>query len=144
MRLRLRLARWRKLGFLLLAVGAVLQVRSLARSWDEDWVRADLRLGRFEEAVGWLDEEVDPELAALARRAALAPEGARHPASLKRNALAAWNRGDRDGAREWLQLARLQGAEELDPLIDALQGEGKGIESLPTPWREALRSATGR
>ena len=68
-RLRAKLARWRKLGFALFAVAAVLEVRDLAGAWDEDWLTADLRLGRFEVALTRADAPgVDPLLAALARR----------------------------------------------------------------------------
>ena len=87
---------------------------------------------------------VDAELATLARRAAGAPEGAREPKALCKTALMAWIRGDRTGAREWLELARLRGGQNLDPLIDALQDDGRGIEGLPEAWREALRALPAR
>ncbi len=140
-RLRLKLARWRKLGFTLFAVAALFQVRDLARSWDEDWLVADLRLGRFEEAARRADSpRVEAGIAELARRAGAAPKGSRDAKALCKNALMAWIRGDRSAAREWLELAQLRGGRNLEPLIEALQDDGRGIEGLPETWREALRA----
>jgi hypothetical protein len=143
-RLRLKLARWRKLGFALFAVAAGLEVGELARSWDRDWLVADLRLGRFEAAAERADAGADEELATLARRAAAAPEGPRDPRSLCQAALSAWIRGDRAAAREWLELARLRGGRNLEPLIEALQEGSSGVEGLPAAWREALRTLSAR
>jgi Zn-dependent protease with chaperone function len=144
-RLRLKLARWRKLGFTLFAVAALCQVWDLARAWDEDWLVADLRLGRFEEAAGRADApRVDAEVAELARRASAAPEGSRDAKALGKNALMAWMRRDRKAAREWLELARLRGGRNLEPLIEALRDDGPGLESLPNTWQEALRALSQR
>jgi Zn-dependent protease with chaperone function len=144
-RLKMRLARWRKLGFALFAVAALLEVRDLARAWDEDWLVSDLRLGRFEEAAERASSDrVSPEYAALARRAATVPPAARDKKALGGAALAAWGRGDLRGAQEWLELARLRGARRLEPLIEALEGEGEGLERLPAAWNEALRSLSER
>jgi len=139
-RLRLKLARWRTLGFTLFAVAALYQVWSQARSWNQDWLVADLRLGRFEDAARLADSpRVDPEAAALARRALTSPKKSREPKALGGNAMNAWMRGDRQAALEWLKLARLRGGRNLDALIDALENGGEGLEGLPIPWREALR-----
>lgn len=82
-RLKLKLARWRRIGFTLFAVAALFAVGDLARTWDEDWLVADLRLGRFEEAAARAESpRVDEEIARLARRAAAVPEQARDPKSL--------------------------------------------------------------
>jgi Zn-dependent protease with chaperone function len=144
-RLRTQLARWRKLGFTLFALAALLEVRSLAREWEPDWLVADLRLGRFEAALARADAPgVEPELAALARRGAQAPADARAPLALGTKALAAWNRDDRTAAREWLELARLRGARGLEPLIEALAEGAEGSDDLPRTWREALGSALAR
>jgi hypothetical protein len=144
-RLKLRLARWRKLGFALLAVAALFQVLDQVRSWDQDWLIADLRLGRFEQAARRADSpRVDQELAALARRATTSPRKSREPKALCGNALTAWMRDDLTAAREWLELARLRGGRNLEPLIEALEEGGEGVEGLPMPWREALRTLSAR
>jgi Zn-dependent protease with chaperone function len=143
-RLRLKLARWRKLGFGLFAAAALLEVADLGRAWNQDWVVADLRLGRFEEAAERSDAGVDGELAALARRAAAAPAGPRDPRALCQAALSAMIRGDRAAALEWLELARLRGGRNLESLIEALQDETSGVQGLPAAWREALRTLSAR
>jgi len=144
-RLKLRLARWRKLGFAIFAVAALFQVWGLVRSWNQDWLVADLRLGRFEEAARRADSSgIDGEVASLARRAVSSPKKSREPKALCGNALSAWMRGDRAAAREWLELARLRGGRNLEPLIDSLQEGGQGVEGLPMPWREALRTLSER
>ena len=144
-RLKLKLARWRKLVLALFAVAALFHAWELAGSWQDDWLRADLRLGRFEAAALRADSSaVDPELASLARRAVTSSRKSREPKALCANALTAWTRGDRAAAREWLELARLRGGRNLDPLIDALREGGGGVESLPMTWREALRALSER
>lgn len=143
-RLRLKLSRWRKLGFALFALAALLELRDLAHEWDEDWLIADLRLGRFEQAAERAaSEDVAPEFAALARRAAGVPAAARDKKALGGAALAAWSRGEAQEAQEWLELARLRGAHRLEPLIEALEGE-EGRDRLPAAWNEALRSLSER
>jgi hypothetical protein len=142
-RLRLKLARWRKLGFALFALAALLEVRDLARSWDSDWLTADLRLGRFEAAAARADAPgVDPELAALARRAVQAAPDARERRDLGAKAVLAWTRGDRAAALEWLHLARLRGADGLVPLIEALEEGATDVSDLP--WRDALQAVLAR
>lgn len=144
-RLRLKLARLRKLGFSLFAVAALLEVRDLARAWDEDWLEADLRLGRFEAAAERADSpRVDPKKAALARRAASAPADARDKRALGARAAIAWTRGDRVAAREWLLLSRLRGGQGLEPLIEALEEGASKVEDLPMAWRDALQGVLGR
>jgi len=141
LRLKLRLALWRRLGFGLFALATLFEVGSLARSWDEDWLVSDLRLGRFEEAAARADEPgVGPELAALARRAVGAPEGLRDPKSLGGAALAAWRGGDVDATRDWLELARLRGARNFVPLIEALDQEQQDSKVFLNAWRDALWS----
>jgi len=141
LRLRQRLGRWRKLGIALFCVALLVEVRALARDWDEDWVVADLRLGRFETAAERAEgPRVDPELAALARRAVRAPAASRRPQDLWALALSAGFRGDLAEARDWLELARLRGAEGLDPLIEELDRAGPSPERLAPVWREALRT----
>lgn len=144
-RLRRTLARWRRLGFTLFALAALFEVRDLARTWDEDWLQADLRLGRFEAALSRAEEPgVEPRLAALARRGVQVPVRLRDPLSLGTKALAAWNRDDPTAALEWLELARLRGAQGLDPLIAALQAGAVGAEDLPMSLREALKTVLSR
>jgi Zn-dependent protease with chaperone function len=144
-RLRLKLARWRTLGFAILAVAALVHVWGQARSWNQDWLVADLRLGRFEEAARRADSSgVDEEVASLARRAVSSPKKSREPKALCGNALSAWMRDDHEAALEWLKLAQMRGGRNLEPLIDALEVGGEGIEGLPMPWREALRMLSER
>lgn len=141
LRLRQKLARWRKLGFALFFLAALAEVRALVRDWDQDWIVADLRLGRFELAAERASgPRIDPDLAGLARLAAQVPSASRTPSDLWALALSAGSRGDLDQARDWLELARLRGAEGLDPLIDELDRAGSTPETLVPAWREALRS----
>ncbi len=144
-RLRRSLARWRKLGFTLFAAAALLQVRDLAWQWDEDWLVADLRLGRFEAAAARADSaRVGPDLVALARRAVSAPADARDRRALGARAAVSWTRGDRVAAREWLLLSKLRGGEGLEPLIEALEQGADEVKDLPMAWREALQGVLGR
>jgi Zn-dependent protease with chaperone function len=144
-RLRLKLARWRNLGFALFAVAALLEVRDQARAWDSDWLVADLRLGRFEEAAARAESgEIDAEVAALARRAISLPEGSRDVRALAAAAAGAWVRGDATGAREWLELARLRGARNVDPWLAALERGGAALAELPAEWRDLLQSLDER
>ncbi len=154
-KLRLSLARWRKLGFALFAVAATLELAQLARTWNQDWVRADLRLGRYERAAERAGEPgVDAETAELARLAGTIEPGDREPAALESRALEALEKGELSRARDLLELALLRGREdertaELELVRDAVQDEllpGTGNFSpsdLPSPWREALVLARG-
>lgn len=144
-RLRLKLARWRKLGFALFGLALAFQVRDLARSWDQDWLTADLRLGHFAAAAELAGSpRVDPELAALARRAGTAQPGRNDPRSLVQTAVLAWtSRNDPVAAKEWLELARLRGEERVTPLIEALENGAKDVESLPATWHDVLFSVLG-
>jgi len=140
-RLRLKLARWRKLGFTLFAVAALLQVYDLARAWDRDWLVADLRLGRFEAAAARADAPgVDEELARLAQRAAGVPAEKRGVRDLGARALDAWKRDNVKAALQWLELARLRGGRQFEPLIEALEGGATRSEDLPRYWQEALET----
>jgi Zn-dependent protease with chaperone function len=142
--LRGRLARWRKLGFALFAVAALLQLRTLARTWNEDWLVADLRLGNFEAAAARADgPRVEAGIAALARRAVQAPPDQREPGELELAALAAFRRGDLEQAREWLRLAHLRGAVGLGSLIEAVEAGADELHELPEDWREVVRQALG-
>lgn len=141
LRLQRTLGRWRKLGFALFLVASALQARALVRGWDEDWVVADLRLGRFEEAAERADRpRVDPELARLARLATQVPPGARGPQDLWALALTTGSRGEPEKARAWLELARLRGADGLDALIQGLEEAEPSPETLAAAWREALQA----
>jgi len=140
-RLRTKLERWRKLGFTLFALAALFEVADQARSWDEGWLVSDLRLGRFEEAAARADSSgVDAQVAALARRAAQAPEGARDPKSLGGAALNAWKGGDLEATREWLELARLRGARNFGTLLAALDEENEDLrrDHFGKAWREVV------
>lgn len=141
LRLRTKLARWRRFGFALFFVAALVEGRALVRGWDEDWVVANLRLGRFEQAAERADEpRVEPELAALARLAVQAPPAARGPQDMWALALSAGFRGDLHQARGWLELARLRGADGLDSLIEELDRAGSTPETLAPAWKEALQA----
>jgi len=140
-RLKLKLARWRKLGFALFAVAALFQIRDLARAWDTDWVRADLRLGLFEAAAARAEAPgVDEELARLAQRAAGVPPEKRGVRDLGASALSAWKRGNVKATLQWLELARLRGGKQFEPLIDALEEGATSSADLPRYWQEALET----
>jgi Zn-dependent protease with chaperone function len=145
LKLRLALLRWRRLSFALFGLVALLECIHLARSWDEDWVLADLRLGRYEQAGQRAERgDVAPDTAALAQLAASLPGEARTKERLEERALQALARGDLERTRGLLGLAVLRGADELDPVWTALDrhlaGEDPGVslEEFPETWRNAL------
>jgi Zn-dependent protease with chaperone function len=141
LRLRRMLARWRAFGVALLLLAGAAEVRALLRDWDEDWVVADLRLGRYEAAAERAAEPgVDPELILLARLGQATPPASRAPADLWLLAYSAGARGDFDRARGWLELARLRGAQGLEGLIEELDREGSTQEARAQAWREAVRA----
>jgi hypothetical protein len=140
LKLKLRLARWRRVGFALFAVVAAVQLVELARSWQEDWLVAELRLGQFERAAERAGAEgVDPELAALARLALEVPVDARDGEALERRALEALQAGDEERAADFLELARLRGRTEVEPVIEAVEAlPGPTSAALPPQWSAAL------
>lgn len=145
LKLRLALLRWRRLSFALFGLAVLFEGYHLARSWDEDWVLADLRLGRYEQAGRRAERgDVAPDTAALAQLAASLPGEARSSERLEERALQALARGDLERTRDLLGLAVLRGADELDPVWTALDrhlaGEAPGValEEFPETWRQAL------
>jgi Zn-dependent protease with chaperone function len=144
LRLKLKLARWRRLGFALFGLAALVTLVDLGRAWNQDWLVADLRLGNFERAAERGGAaEVEPEWASLAALAGgVAPEE-RTWQALERRALQTLVRGDLPRAREWFELAALRGAEKLDEVLTVLreaEESGLGIEDLPQEWQDALRA----
>lgn len=147
LRLKLRLARWRRAGFALFFVAAGWTVVELARDWNADWLVADLRLGRFESAAARAGGEgVEPEWAALARLAGEVEPDQRSTRALERRGLQALVRGDLPRARDWVRLAYLRGAHGLEDSLAVLEGaveRGATVQDLPPEWQEALRALAG-
>ncbi len=150
-RLRLALTRWRRLGFALFGVALALELVQIARGWDEDWIEADLRLGRYQEAAEHAQGSgVDPRLAELARLAASLSPASHEPAALERRALEALERGELGRARDLAELALLRGSKDLLPVLVCLSAGIDGQEfpeaslaEAPVEWQEALRRRPG-
>jgi Zn-dependent protease with chaperone function len=147
LRLKLTLARWRRIGFALFGLAACFTLVDLGRAWNQDWLVADLRLGAFERAAERAEEEgVEPEWAKLARLAVEVGPEERTPQALERRGSRALIHGDVPRAREWYELAVLRGSRTLDEEVATLRDaeeRGAGIDGLPQEWRDALR-ALGR
>jgi len=143
LKLRFQLARWRRVGFTLFLVGALLQLGLAARSWNEDWLLADLRLGRFEEAAERAQAPgVGADVAGLALLAREVPGTGRDGKALEERALEAFARGERGRAQGFLELSVLRGCRELEPVLDALEPDsGTALSDLPSPWAQALSGA---
>jgi Zn-dependent protease with chaperone function len=134
LKLRLALSRWRRLGFALFLLTTVLELFALSRDWNEDWLRADLRLGRYEEALTHAPESEDTAaMVELALLGAEVPVADRTPEVLEGRARASLERGDPAEARGYLELAVLMGRTDLGPVLKALGGEDPGAE-LPEAW----------
>jgi Zn-dependent protease with chaperone function len=123
-RLRRGLRIWSRAGFLLLAAAAVLQGWALARAFPRERLRADLRLGAYPAAISRASDRpgIDPELARLARRAAMLAPGRTTLRDLEERARAAMLAGDVEAALEWLRLGDLRGSAELAAVGSTLSG----------------------
>lgn len=148
LRLKLRLARWRRAGFTLFFLAAGWTLVELGRDWNSDWLVADLRLGRFESAAARADgERLDAEWAALARLAVQVEPDQRSPRALERRGLQALMRGDLPRARDWVRLAWLRGADGQEANLRVLEEaveRGARVEDLPPEWQDALRALVGQ
>jgi hypothetical protein len=143
LKLRLRLARWRRVGFALFAIVASIPSSSSSRApWQHDWLVVDLRLGQFERAAERAGQRgVEPELAALARLAAEVPAEARDAGALEQRALETLVAGDEARAANYLELARLRGQTDLDPVIDAVEALPRpAAADVPPPWDAVLEA----
>lgn len=139
LKLRLSLARWRRVGFVLFLVSALLELVALGQDWNRDWLRADLRLGLYEEAVERAPaSEEGAALVELALLGAELPVGDRTPEALERRARTSLQRRDTDEARGYLELAVLRGRADLEPVVRLLAGEEPG-EELPEDWSDLIR-----
>jgi hypothetical protein len=147
LRLKLALARWRRVGFALFGLAAGWTLVDLGRAWNPDWLVADLRLGNFESALERAaDPAVDPVWVRLATVAGAVPPSERSADALDRRGLQALVSGNIPRAREWLELAALRGAPLADEDLEQLRRAdelGLGIDALPSKWQEGLR-ALGR
>ncbi len=150
-KLRKRLARWSRLGVVLLVVVCALQVRTLAGTWSQDELRVDLRLGRYTEAQEALQrlrasgtDVADERVPLWIQVATALPEDARTPEAIEAAALAAARAREPERATLLLELAYLRGRTSVGVLLDALDaraaGEADGeLEArLPEDWASAL------
>ena len=149
-RLRAALSRWRIVAFAAFALAGTLELYSLSRSWDDDRVRVELRLGDFDRAAEIAQrDDVDADLAELARMAAELDEDERGAQALEERAHAALARANLERASRWLELAVFRGRSDLAAVLDEVErrrdGGGPGeLERLPPRWREALAALNVR
>lgn len=148
LRLKLTLARWRRIGFALFGLAAGVTLIDLGRAWNQDWLVADLRLGAFERAAERVARSgVEPEWAKLALLAREVGPEERTPEALERRGLRTLVRGDVSRAREWFELAVLRGARTMDEVVARLRDaeeRGTGVAGLPQDWQDALRALGGQ
>jgi len=133
--LRRGLRRWTRVGVVLLLVACTLQASSLAHSFPEDRLRADLRLGRYASAQtrAAAIDHLDPHLAALVARAASVGRDEPTLAELETLARSAMARADVAGAIVWLDLGALRGSADLEAVASALRELAeKGTEPAQT------------
>ena len=121
--LRRGLRRWTRVGVLLLLVACTLQASSLAHSFPEDRLRADLRLGHYASAHARAAsiDHLDPHLADLVARAASLGSDDPPIQELEKRARAAMQHADVAAALGWLDLAGLRGSADLDEVAGALR-----------------------
>jgi hypothetical protein len=138
-RLRGGLRRWTRVGVALLVVTAALQAWALGRSFPEDRLRADLRLGRYAVAGARAArlEGIDPHLAALVARASSLGGDHIPVEELGRRARTCMLGADAETGLAWLELASLRGSPDLDAVAGAL----RGLIEHGTDAREALEGA---
>lgn len=129
-RLKRDLRRATYAGVALFLVTGAFQIARVAGSFSEDEVRAELRLGRFDEAHARLVaiRDADPDLRALVERGYEVRAEA-SPQVFAGRALDALAAGDVPGARVWLQLGALRGDEEM-AVMDAILDE-HGTSNVP-------------
>jgi Zn-dependent protease with chaperone function len=152
-KLRGTLRRWSRLGVALLVVAGALQAWTLSRSYPEERVRADLRLGRYAAASARAADiqGLDPRLASLTTFAATLGEDGAAVLDLEKEARAAMTRKDVAAALAWLDLASLRGSADLDAVADALRAlAAKGADPrdalaprLYEAWRAEFDSCRG-
>lgn len=145
------LRRWTRAGVALLLVACALEAWTLARSFPEDRLRADLRLGRYVSAGARAAaiDGLDPRLAALASRGASLGSDAVSVPELEKEARAALSRGDLPAALAWLDLGGLRGSSDLDAVGGALRTlTEQGVDPRSTlepplfeSWRAELEIA---
>ena len=156
-RLERGLRRWSVFGYALFAIVGVLQLVELGRALPADRLVADLRLGHYDEAklrLGRIEskeaDELNERLSDLVRFAAAIPEGRRSPVELALQAEVAAESGFPQEVVDYLELAVLRGASELEVVLEAVDqsaesGEAIGSEQaalLPEPWNALLAPET--
>jgi hypothetical protein len=148
--LRRGLRRWTGFGIVLLVAASAFQAWALARSFPEDRLRADLRLGHYASARARAAtiEGLDPRLVDLTARASSLGQDAPPIHDLEKEARVAMSHGQIQVALAWLDLASLRGSEDLDAVASALRAlaqkdcdPSRALESrLFEAWREELEA----
>ncbi|MFN0007452.1 MAG: M48 family metallopeptidase [Planctomycetota bacterium] len=126
-RLRASLGRWKRLGTILLVLALSLQAWTLAATFRDDRVRADLLLGRYASAAERAEnaDGLDPELVRLAKQAASLGDGI--PVSeLEIRARRSLASGDAEAGLGWLELGAIRGDAELERVALAVQALASG------------------
>jgi len=152
--LRRSLRRWTRLGVGLLLVALGLQAWVLGRSFDQDRLRADLRLGQYASARSRAGRirDLDPLLARLTERAASIGRDAPPLAELEEKARDAMSRGEVADGLAWLDLGGMRGSGEMDAVAAALRslaerGDASSLDLDPVllgKWRVELDACRGR
>jgi len=142
-RLRKSLRRWKRLGTILLAIALSLQAWTLATSFREDRLRADLRLGRYASAAERAEDAdgMDPALVHLTKRAASLGRDEVPVSELATRARESLASGDAEAGLEWLELGAIRGDGELERIALALHalvsGDSEPTDLLGTPELES-------
>jgi len=122
-RLRRRLRLWSALGLALFTVVGAVQLRRGWTELPEDRVVAELALGEYPRAAQLArdgGDAVDPDLAALAVRA----EALVVPVDWVALVRSAFESGDEEALRGWIDLAGLRGREAFESVQEALRALG--------------------
>ena len=145
-RLEGRMAWMKRLALLLFLSALCLRGWQALGSWDRDWLRAELRLGEYQEAQSRLESDpgASEVLRALVSTASsLSPEQVR-PEEMLALGLSSLREGDLVRSLQLLELAYLRGRRELGGMLDALDGLSRGVPLEPgdlTPeWQVAFEA----
>ncbi len=111
-RLRSNLRLWTRAGFGLFLVASVLELIAMSSHWSENWITANLRMGRYNEAYERVEVLADDEpLAQLVTLAAGQADARGFIAPIQLDALAqhSLRNGDARGGLMWLELSARRG-----------------------------------
>lgn len=136
LRLQKTLRTWKRRGMILLVLALSLQIWTLAETFRDDLMRADLRLGRYAAAAERAEDAdgLDPALTRLALRAASLGRDEAPVSEIATRARESLTSGDVESALAWLELGAIRGDAELERVAGAVQALASG----PVEQREIL------